>query len=150
MRFKPSDLLPDPSVPLLMQPQSHRLKIVSADSTDFGILNSPVGAAAAAKAETCYSPYSKCPSGVAFKTKDGCIYSGGYIESAAFNPSMAPLQAAFVDAVVNKIPSYQDIEEVVLIELKDAKVKHEETVRNFFTQLVPEAKVMVVHFDMEL
>jgi cytidine deaminase len=41
-----------------------------------------------------YAPYSKSPSGAAIMTSSGQIFLGSYIENAAFNPSLPPLQAA--------------------------------------------------------
>ncbi|MBV8867701.1 MAG: cytidine deaminase, partial [Acidobacteriaceae bacterium] len=41
-----------------------------------------------------YSPYSRSPSGVALSTTTGRIFSGSYIENAAFNPSLPPLETA--------------------------------------------------------
>src|SRR5262249_11163065 len=45
-------------------------------------------------AATSYAPHSKSPSGVAIRSKGGAIFCGSYIENAAFNPSLAPFQAA--------------------------------------------------------
>ncbi len=45
-------------------------------------------------AQQAYSPYSRSPSGVAIETSTGRIFAGSYIENAAFNPSLPPLQAA--------------------------------------------------------
>jgi cytidine deaminase len=39
-------------------------------------------------------PYSRSLSGVALLTSNGRIFAGSYIENAAFNPSLPPLQAA--------------------------------------------------------
>eukprot|EP00948_MAST-09A_sp_MAST-9A-sp1_P004268 g4268.t1 len=44
-----------------------------------------------------YSPYTNYYSGVLLVTKNAYVYAGAYIESAAFNPSLAPLQTAIVN-----------------------------------------------------
>src|ERR1700722_13052477 len=44
-------------------------------------------------AEQAYAPYSRSPSGVALLTANGRVFAGSYIENAAFNPSLPPLQA---------------------------------------------------------
>ena len=41
-----------------------------------------------------YCPYSQSPSGAAILTSNGRIFTGSYMENAAFNPSLPPLQAA--------------------------------------------------------
>ena len=41
-----------------------------------------------------YSPYSKSLAGFALETSTGRTFAGSYIENAAFNPSLPPLQAA--------------------------------------------------------
>lgn len=56
-----------------------------------------------------YSPYSKCPAGAAIITSDGDVYSGPYVESAAYNPSIPPLQTAIIDAVIDGMPCYTEV-----------------------------------------
>jgi len=53
--------------------------------------------AALEAASMSYSIYTNSPSGVAVLTKSGSIYSGSYIESAAYNPSLSPLHAALIN-----------------------------------------------------
>lgn len=105
MRFKPSDLLPDPDTPLLLQPQHNPLRLTAAahDALHARTGDSAFEAAAAAalrEAAASYSPYSRCPAGLAIVTQGGRVYSGGYVESAAYNPSLPPLQTAIVNAVI--------------------------------------------------
>ena len=56
-----------------------------------------------------YAPYSKCPAGAAIITAEGGVYSGPYIESAAYNPSLPPLQTAIIDAVIDGLPCYTGV-----------------------------------------
>ena len=105
MRFKPADLLPDPATPLLLQPQDNRVqltatarKLLKARAGDAAFERAAAEALAAAVGS--YSPYSRCPSGLAIVTQAGGVYSGGYVESAAYNPSLPPLQTAIVAAVI--------------------------------------------------
>lgn len=42
-------------------------------------------------------------------TAEGAVYSGPYLESAAFNPSLGPLQAAVIDAVTDGIAYYTEV-----------------------------------------
>ena len=62
-----------------------------------------------AAAAQCYCPYTQCAAGVAIVTSDGRVFSGGYVESAAYNPGLPPLQAAVVDAIVGGMPSYDQV-----------------------------------------
>jgi len=63
------------------------LSLVS-ESTD------PLVREALKAASQAYAPYSRSLSGVALLTSNGRIFAGSYIENAAFNPSLPPLQAA--------------------------------------------------------
>lgn len=72
--------------------------------------------AALEAANKSYAPYSKCPSGVALKTKTG-IFSGSYIENAAFNPSLSPLHSALINLVASG-GKLSDIKEAVLVMAK--------------------------------
>ena len=76
-----------------------------------------LAAAALAAASTCYAPYSGCPSGIAVRTRRGDIFAGGYLESAAYNPSLPPLQAALIAAVIQGGVAWSDLTEVTLVEL---------------------------------
>src|SRR6202043_3516958 len=71
----------------------------------------PVRAARYAAANA-YAPYSHSPSGVAIRSRRGNIYRGSYIENAAFNPSLAPLQVALV-AMAMANEDFGEIAEVV-------------------------------------
>ena len=50
-------------------------------------------------ARDCYTPYTRCPAGMAVITEAG-IYSGGVIESCAYNPTINPLQAACITMAI--------------------------------------------------
>jgi cytidine deaminase len=39
----------------------------------------------------------------------GEVFAGGYVESAAFNPSLPPLQAAIIAAVIGGMGSYTQV-----------------------------------------
>ncbi len=70
--------------------------------------------AALQQAIQSYAPYSHCPSGLAIATAGGAVYSGPYLESAAFNPSLGPLQAAVIDAVTDGIAYYTEVSRAVV------------------------------------
>ena len=64
---------------------------------------------AAAQARASYAPYSQCPAGLAVITANQDVYAGPYIESAAFNPSLSPLQAAIIVGVIDSMPCYTHV-----------------------------------------
>jgi len=83
------------------------------------------------------APYTKAHSGVAIRLADGSVHSGAYIENAAFNPSLPPLQAALI-SVLNARKAPEKIEEAVLVELDGAAISQyslfEATVRSVSPQ----------------
>ena len=88
---------------------------------------------------------SKCPSAVALVTRAGDVYAGGYIESAAYNPSLPPLQSALVQAVANGMPSYAEAQHVILAELQGGAVGQEATLRHALETIAPQASLHVLH-----
>lgn len=78
--------------------------------------------AAIAAANRSHAPYSQAHSGVALETASGAIYHGGYIENAAFNPSLPPLQAALILLNMHG-ESCMAITRAVLAENPDAKLQ---------------------------
>ena len=72
-------------------------------------------------AQASYVPYSECPAGVSIQINDGRVFSGSYLENAAYNPTIPPLQAALVELVENGI-AYDQITRVVLAQKKSQKV----------------------------
>ena len=140
LRFKPADLLPDPSAPLLLDPQHNLIQFTAAAQSSVDALptDSSLAAAAAAaleEARKSYSPYSRCPAGVAIITEDAQVYSGGYIESAAYNPSMPPLQTAIIDAVIDGMSCYNWVVDVVLVEMRGGPVQHAATTKVILEQI---------------
>jgi len=96
----------------LMSPQSHGMTLPSPDQVTQAALNA---------ANSSYAPYSLSYAGVALKTSDGHIYTGGVAENAAFNPSMSPLEAAVVTLTINGRKKYSDITDAVLVEAANSK-----------------------------
>lgn len=78
--------------------------------------------AALKAANLSHAPYSKCPSGIALMTTKGDICTGFYIESAAFNPSLFPLQAGIIAFLCQDGGNYEDIVYAVLVEKEGAAV----------------------------
>jgi cytidine deaminase len=85
-----------------------------------------------------YAPYTNAQSGVAILTKDGSLFRGSYLENAAFNPSLSPLQAALVSFVAD-LRDYSEISEVMLFEKLSAKISQEVMSREILSNIAPEA-----------
>jgi cytidine deaminase len=67
-------------------------------------------------AEKSYAPYTQNFAGCALETQTGEIYSGRYVESAAYNPSLPPLQSAILCMNMATLEEQQSIQRVVLVE----------------------------------
>ena len=87
-----------------------------------------------------YAPYSKALSGVALSSSSGASYQGSYIESAAYNPSLSPLQAALAGLILSsERPAH--ITSVVLVELENAPISQWSATQAVVESLSPEARV---------
>ncbi|KAF8051795.1 hypothetical protein N665_1665s0012 [Sinapis alba] len=141
-RFGPNDLL-ERDVPLLLEPHDNRLSF--SDITN-GYTDSDLKLTALSAANRSYSPYSRCPSGVALVDCEGRVYRGWYMESAAYNPSLGPVQAALVDFVANGGgEGFERIVGAVLVEKKDAVVRQEHTARMLLQVIAPKCDFKVFH-----
>ena len=116
--------------------RAQKFKLQALNSSD-GILT-----AAWQAASHSYAPYSSSPSGVGLRLKNGRIASGSYIENAAFNPSLSPVHAAFVQVVLSGAELDQ-VEEVVLVEVEEANVSQEGLMRSVLAVVAPSAKLTV-------
>ncbi len=72
-------------------------------------------------AQSSYAPYSNCYAGVALEAKNGEIFTGAYIENAAYNPSLMPMQAAIANFTQTG-KGYSEIVNAVLVSIKGKKV----------------------------
>ena len=97
-------------------------------------------------ARSSYAPYTGAVSGVSIRTKDGKIYNGSYLENAAYNPSLSPLQTALVALVADK-KNYEEISHVVLGEYSDAKISHRAVTEEILKSLIPAVSLTV--FDLK-
>ncbi|MBS0634583.1 MAG: cytidine deaminase [Verrucomicrobia bacterium] len=95
-------------------------------------------------AVSSYAPYSKCPSGVALQLKDGRIFSGSYVENAAFNPAVPPLTSALV-SVVAASASYQDIVSIVLCENATGTVRQGIPTMDVIQKICPNAQFNTIN-----
>ncbi|XP_030530185.1 cytidine deaminase 1-like [Rhodamnia argentea] len=151
-RFGPSDLLGE-EVPLLLEPHHNGLTLSTRNPTHESSCNGFCGgpeadelaAAALEAANESHAPYSKCPSGVAIVDREGKVYKGSYAESAAYNPSLGPVQAALVAYVARGGGGYEGIVGGVLVEKEGAVVRQEHTARLLMGLVSPKCEFRVVH-----
>ncbi|KAI5664683.1 hypothetical protein M9H77_24006 [Catharanthus roseus] len=101
--------------------------------------------AALEAANNSHAPYSGCPSGVALMDFDGKVYQGSYSESAAYNPSLGPVQAALVAYIAGGGGGYERIVAAALVEKEGAKVSQEDTARLFFKRVSPKCEFRVFY-----
>jgi cytidine deaminase len=85
-----------------------------------------------------YAPYSKSLSGAAILTANGRIFTGSYIENAAFNPSLPPLQTALAGYFA-AAPASGQIERAVLLEQPHPTISHLATTKATLAAFAPSA-----------
>lgn len=107
--FGPSDL--DVTVPLLCK----REQEFNCDSDD------PMIIEAIDQMGLSYAPYTNNNAAVVLETNDGATFRGRYAESAAFNPSMQPMQMALSNLIRNN-RQYSEIKRAVLVESSVGKI----------------------------
>ena len=131
--FGPKDLGADGAFPVKKVPLALAVKPAAADSE--------LAEAALAAARSSYAPYSKSPAGVAIATRAGRIFRGSYIENAAFNPSLPPLQVALV-ALVGAGGRFTDITKAVLVEAERSTISQRGITLATLNAVAPAAKLV--------
>ncbi|MFD1802422.1 cytidine deaminase [Mixta tenebrionis] len=113
-----ADYLPD-----AFGPRDLNITALVMDKVDHGyrLSGDALTQMAIAAANRSHAPYSQAHSGVALQTASGACYQGGYIENAAFNPSLPPLQAALILLNMHG-ESCQQITRAVLAESDEARL----------------------------
>jgi cytidine deaminase len=94
-------------------------------------------------ARKSYAPYTKAHSGVAIGTGSGRIYKGSYIENAAFNPSLSPLQTALV-ALIAAGENHAAISRATLVEIDGAAISQRSVAEAALGAIAPAVKLQVV------
>jgi cytidine deaminase len=94
-------------------------------------------------ARKSYAPYTNARSGVAIGTPSGRIFKGSYIENAAYNPSLPPLQAALVPLIFAG-ESYSEMSAVVLVETEGAAISQKSVTEAVLSAITPGVKLRVV------
>ncbi|KAJ1421084.1 Cytidine/deoxycytidylate deaminase, zinc-binding domain [Sesbania bispinosa] len=146
--FGPHDLLPK-GVPLLLEPHNNNLAFLNDSYPSPTTLsngyssNAKLKFAALEAANNSHAPYSESPSGVALLDSKGNVHKGSYMESAAYNPSLGPLQAALIAFIAAGGGDYDDVVEAVLVEKDGAVVKQEHTARLLLNAISPQCHLKV-------
>ncbi|CAL4961742.1 unnamed protein product [Urochloa decumbens] len=146
--FGPHDLLPE-NVPLVLEAHDNPLgDPVPAVANGFaaGDLEARLREAAEAAARAAHAPYSECPSGFAVADGDGKIYAGGCLESAAYNPTLGPVQTAIIAMVAAGGGHAGNVVAAALVEKERAAVAQEATARIFLDAVAPHASFHVYNY----
>ena len=91
-RLLPSAFGP-PDLGVEAGPLSQRQRAIVLEDPD---ADSPVIQHALRAARSSYAPYTGSYAGCALRTEEGSFHAGGYIENAAFNPSVLAVQSALL------------------------------------------------------
>lgn len=94
-------------------------------------------------ASRSWAPYTKALAGCALRTSSGRTFTGSYLENAAFNPALPPLQSALVSAVsAGEDPA--SIERAVLVEVDNAVISHRAATEAVIETSCPRARLEVL------
>ena len=146
--FGPHDLLPK-DAPLVLEPHDNRLgDPVDAVANGFAAddLEGRLKDAAEAAARAAHAPYSGCPSGFAVADGEGKVYAGGCLESAAYNPTLGPVQTAIIAMIAASGGSAGDVVAAALVEKEGAVAAQEATARVFLAAVAPQASFHVYKY----
>lgn len=111
----------------LFMPALHQLTLTEASSDAMTL-------AALQAAKRSYSPYTQSYAGVALQTHDNLIFAGSYLENAAYNPSLSPLQAALA-LLIQSGYHYQDVASAVLLQMKNPNINLRPSTQYIFSML---------------
>lgn len=146
--FVPHDLLPE-DAPLVLEPHDNPLgDPVDAVANGFAAsdLEARLKEAAEAAARAAHAPYSGCPSGFAVADGEGKVYAGGCLESAAYNPTLGPVQTAIIAMVAAGGGPAGDVVAAALVEKDGAVTAQEATARIFLAAVAPQASLHVYKY----
>ena len=85
-------------------------------------------------ARASYAPYTSAFAAVALTTHDGETFTGSYLENAAFNPSISPLQAAAVSLMLAG-RGMNEIVSAISVQTEGSAVAHTTWARSLLKQL---------------
>jgi len=92
-----------------------------------------------------HAPYGGCPAAAVLRLGDGRLFSGALIESVAFNPTIAPLQAALIELVAHD-GAYAAIESATLAVVGAADSDLTHATRALLAAVAPGASLIVAEW----
>jgi cytidine deaminase len=105
-------------------------------------LPAEIAAGLVAAGRRAHSPYSQSPGAVVLGLRDGSLVAGSSIENVAFNPTVGPLQAAFVDLLAHGY-RYDDITAAYLGTKVGGSVDYTLSVTELLGKIAPQAPLIV-------
>jgi len=96
----------------------------------------------------CWAPYTRCRSAIIIQTRDGTLHAGSYMENAAYNPSLSPMQAALTSLALNRC-AWTDITAVLLLEL-EGRISQESVSRLLISEIAHSVNLRVFRLPAEL
>ncbi len=97
-------------------------------------------------ANKSYSPYSRSYSGVALLTKDERIFTGRYVENAAFNISMNPMMAALSNLNMSNL-NFKDISRAIIVESRNNIVSQIKSAGNLLCVVNSDVDLEIIKVD---
>jgi cytidine deaminase len=91
-------------------------------------------------AQGSYAPYTRALAAVVLFTTDGRMFSGPYLENAAFNPSISPIQAAAV-ALMLSGRRMSEVTQATVVCRVDSAIDHVAATRFLLEQVAPGAAI---------
>ena len=88
-----------------------------------------------------YCRYSTFTVGAAIETTDGRIFTGSYIENAAFNPSLPSLQAALSGYFAAGKSAAGEIQRAVLVEGEKSTISQHTTTQSTLAAFAPTVRL---------
>jgi len=84
-----------------------------------------------------YAPYTGALAGVAIQIHSGQAFNGAYVENAAFNPSISPMQTAIV-ALALTGRSAGEVTEAAIVQMQESKIDHAAAARLVLAHFAPD------------
>lgn len=112
--------------------------------------SSPLADAACSAARASYAPYTGALAGAALSFSDPelsgseqmTLVAGAYLENAAFNPSLSPLQTSLI-MLLTASRSPCSVVHAVLVQLHDSKIDHADAARVLLRRVAPQVTLQV-------
>ena len=103
-------------------------------------VDDPLVRKALSAAEQTYAPYTQNFAGCAIQVSDQKIYTGSYVENAAFNPSLSPLHTAVIRLNMDGPATEGTIARAILVE-KPTKISQRGVIELLLDSLAPNIRL---------